>query len=690
MPDTRYCPKCGEECGVEDRFCTSCRSELRATPSRPGGARSSGGTITEDTGMGQTEMGLPANAVLLDRYKVLKLLGAGGMGRVYLAEDQKLGIPVAIKVLKDILTQDPASVKRLITEAKTSILLAHPNIVRLHNFEDGETTKFLVMEYVEGQTLDDKIANEGKLTEAETRRIASEVCEGLEHAHLKKVIHRDMKPGNVLLGKDGSIKISDFGLARLCHDSIARLTSQLSTGTLQYMSPEQLDGEISEWSDQYSVGVMLYEMLSGSPPFVTGDLPGQIRNKVPKPIEGISPEMNGIVRRCLEKDKEKRFASIHELRDELDGTAQKQRNQAAEAEQRLEFTKASAISAFNEGRFADSIALWQQALASKPADPMITEALQRAQQHLAEAQNKPEIPEEKEPEAPVPPAEETGRLEQIETLKARGKQAFAEARFGDAIAAWQEALHLDPQDANLNQALAEARRQADFVIQEAERKKAEDAARQWINDAVVRVNGLFQSGAYKEAETLLQQALQHFPGNATLSEYLARVRARLIPEKGLVEPKSKKKVWTWVLVGVGAFIILGIIGNLINRPHGTENILGQWRYTATDSKGASSVGQLMINRSGENLEIVASAGYQMTDNFGIFHQFVVTKTFTGTLKGREISADMNAVTITENGITRPYSDPYDGLDLTVSEDGLSMDGEVSDQYKNTIRVRVYR
>ncbi|MGA2263140.1 MAG: serine/threonine-protein kinase, partial [Acidobacteriota bacterium] len=294
---------------------------------------------------------MPANAVLLDRYKILKLLGAGGMGRVYLAEDQKLGMPVAIKVLRDILTQDPVSVKRLITEAKTSILLAHPNILRLHNFEDGETAKFLVMEFVDGESLADKIAREGKVSENETRMIAIEVCKGLEHAHSKKVIHRDMKPGNVMLGKDGSVKIADFGLARLCHDSIARMTSQLSTGTLQYMSPEQLDGEIGESSDLYALGVTLYEMLSGDPPFVTGEITAQIRNKIPKPIEGISPELDRIVLKCLEKKKENRFVSVCELREELDGTAALRKHQT-ETQQHLEALIADGKKDFDQGKYS--------------------------------------------------------------------------------------------------------------------------------------------------------------------------------------------------------------------------------------------------------------------------------------------------------------------------------------------------
>ncbi len=329
---TRYCPNCGEPCGSEDRFCMTCRTELRATtnprPVTVSGTGTPSGTghaarspMADPLGAAQTELGLPLNTVLLNRYRISKMLGAGGMGCVYMAEDEKLGIPVAIKVLRDVLRQDPGSVRRLITEAKASILLSHPNIVRLHNFEDAETTKFLVMEFVQGETLADKIAREGKLAEDVVRRIAVEVCKGLEHAHSKRVIHRDMKPGNILLGKDGSVKVADFGIARLCRDSVSRLTSQHDSGTLIYMSPEQLDGDSGESTDLYSLGAVLYEMLSGDPPFVTGEITAQIRHKVPKEIPGVSAEMNRIVLKCLEKKPENRFAGLARLRETLEGKA---------------------------------------------------------------------------------------------------------------------------------------------------------------------------------------------------------------------------------------------------------------------------------------------------------------------------------------------------------------------------------
>jgi serine/threonine protein kinase len=149
-------------------------------------------------------------------------------------------------------------------------------------------------------------------------KIGIEVCKGLEHAHARKVIHRDLKPANILLGKDGSIKIADFGIARISRDSISRMTSMQDSGTLLYMSPEQLIGKSSEVSDLYSWGVVLFEMLSGDPPFNSGDISYQIREVAPPSLDGVSPELGAIVLRCLAKKPEERFSNVRELREQFE------------------------------------------------------------------------------------------------------------------------------------------------------------------------------------------------------------------------------------------------------------------------------------------------------------------------------------------------------------------------------------
>lgn len=370
-----YCNYCRASNPDDSSYCARCGRALVPTAPAPDALDSAA-----------TEIGLLPGTRLLDRYRIARELGAGGMGMVYLAHDEKLDMPVAIKVLRDVLSRDPGSVKRLIAEAKHSMILAHANIVRVHNFEDGPTTKFLVMEYVEGETLAHRIAREGKLGEEETRRIAVEICKGLEHAHERSVIHRDLKPGNILLGKDGSVKIADFGIARVCRDSMSRLTSQVSSGTLLYMSPEQLAGKSNEASDVYSLGVLLYEMLSGEPPFQSGDIPYQIREMSPEPLPGVSAAMNATVLRCLAKKPEKRFASVRELRAELEG-----RPPAAAVEEerpvRLE-----------EGRPPVEVRQAEESIAEKPREAVVPEP-ERATwpEHICSP------PEAAPPVEPMPP-----------------------------------------------------------------------------------------------------------------------------------------------------------------------------------------------------------------------------------------------------------------------------------------------
>ena len=318
-----FCNYCGVANALDARFCNSCGRSLAVTPASAGGSELSGSPVRAverhagDPAL--TEMGLPINTVLAGRYRVRRELGMGGMGRVYLAEDETLGTPVAIKVLRDLLSHDAGSVQRLKKEAKLAMQLSHPNVVRVHNYHESEMIKFLVMEYVEGETLAHRLAREDSLQEAEARRIAIAICHGLEHAHEKRIIHRDLKPGNILLGQDGSIKIADFGIARVCRDSMSRLTSQLDSGTLIYMSPEQLMGESSELSDLYSMGAILYELLSGEVPFHSGDIQAQIREKPPKPLPHVSAETNHVVLKCLVKMPQGRYASVRALRQALLG-----------------------------------------------------------------------------------------------------------------------------------------------------------------------------------------------------------------------------------------------------------------------------------------------------------------------------------------------------------------------------------
>ena len=227
-------------------------------------------------------------ALLAGRYRVVRQLGQGGMGSVWLAEDIQLdNKQFAIKMLPSILVSNKRAYRQLKDEALVAMKLVHPNIVTLRAFEENNGNPFLVMDYIDGETLDDYLAEKGKLSEDETIRLLRPIADALDYAHGEGVVHRDVKPANVMIRKDGHPYILDFGISREIQETLTRVTGKLSSGTLLYMSPEQLNGDTPvPAQDVYSFAVMAYECLKGSPPFVRGAIEDQIKNKIPEPPAG--------------------------------------------------------------------------------------------------------------------------------------------------------------------------------------------------------------------------------------------------------------------------------------------------------------------------------------------------------------------------------------------------------------------
>jgi len=250
----------------------------------------------------RTIAGNSEGAILAGRYRVVRQLGQGGMGSVWLAEDTQLdNKPFAIKMLPAILVSNKRAYRQLKDEALVAMQLVHPNIVQIRAFEENNGNPFLVMDYIDGQTLDNYLAEhtgttgilpvETGLPESDVLRILRPIAAALDYAHTKGVIHRDVKPGNVMIAKDGTPYILDFGIAREIQETMTRVTGKLSSGTLLYMSPEQLMGEDpSAAQDVYSFAAMAYECLKGKPPFAHGQIEFQIMNKPPDPLptEGLT------------------------------------------------------------------------------------------------------------------------------------------------------------------------------------------------------------------------------------------------------------------------------------------------------------------------------------------------------------------------------------------------------------------
>ncbi len=258
---------------------------------------------------------------VFNRYKLQRVLGRGGMGVVWLADDLKLERPVALKFLPSLIGLDPAAVKELKTETRRGLELSHPNIVRIYDFVDDDDAAAISMEFVDGKTLSElRLGVEGGVfTVAEVSKWLLGVCDALDYAHFqRKLVHRDLKPANIMLtARDEVAKIADFGIARSLSDTMSRLSAANmgASGTLPYMSPQQAMGERPlPTDDVYSLGATLYELFSGKPPFYRGDLPMQINSKIPPTVaerrrelditgrEELPPLWEDAIAACLSKD----------------------------------------------------------------------------------------------------------------------------------------------------------------------------------------------------------------------------------------------------------------------------------------------------------------------------------------------------------------------------------------------------
>jgi serine/threonine protein kinase len=224
--------------------------------------------------------------VLAGRYRIVRKLGEGGMGSVWLAADTKLdGRQVAIKMLPVVLVANKRAIQQLKAEAKVAIQLAHPSIATLRAFEESAEGPFLVMDYIRGETLEDILTDRGALQEEEVFRLFTPIAQAIDYAHTQRVIHRDIKPSNILIREDGMPFITDFGIAREMKDTMTRVTGRGTSGTLPYMSPEQLRGDPpTPQQDIYSFAATIYEALAGHPPFYRGQIEYQIMHEPAAPI----------------------------------------------------------------------------------------------------------------------------------------------------------------------------------------------------------------------------------------------------------------------------------------------------------------------------------------------------------------------------------------------------------------------
>ena len=325
------CSSCSAEVPVGSRFCPSCAAPLASAAEYPADPELAPTEMAPEGGFGAPSSGrsnvtsspsatardgsrfLPGT-LLAERYRIVGLLGRGGMGEVYRADDLKLGQAVALKFLPEVAESDEEWLTRFLNEVKIARQISNPNVCRVYDIGEVDGHHFLSMEYIDGEDLSSLLRRIGRLPQDKAIQIARQVCAGLAAAHDQGILHRDLKPANVMIDGRGNAKITDFGLAGLAA-SIAG--AEVGSGTPAYMAPEQLAGrEVSVSSDVYSLGLVLYELVTGKQAFKADSLAELSRlqqeeapSSLSSVVEGIDPAVERVILRCLEKEPGDRPAS---------------------------------------------------------------------------------------------------------------------------------------------------------------------------------------------------------------------------------------------------------------------------------------------------------------------------------------------------------------------------------------------
>jgi serine/threonine protein kinase/Flp pilus assembly protein TadD len=310
------CPTCHSENPETVKFCGECGTPLPPSINHPPNVTETFQTPLSELTTGSTFAG---------RYQVIEELGHGGMGRVYKAFDTKIKEKVALKLIKPEVASDKETIERFSNEIRLARRIGHRNICKMFDIGEAEGTHFITMEYVHGEDLKSMIEMSGSLSLGMLSSVGKQICDGLAEAHSLGVIHRDLKPQNIMIDKHGNAKIMDFGIARTVRDK-GMTGAGVMIGTPEYMSPEQAEAkEVDHRSDIYSLGVVLYEMATSHVPFEgetalsiamkhKGEIP-----KAPKQLNpGIPDDLSGVILKCLEKDKTKRYQNAADVRAELE------------------------------------------------------------------------------------------------------------------------------------------------------------------------------------------------------------------------------------------------------------------------------------------------------------------------------------------------------------------------------------
>ncbi len=308
------CPKCKSANPGSATFCADCGTQLPSIENID---------VTET--IETPKEALTTGSTFAGRYQVIEELGKGGMGKVYKVLDKETNEKIALKLIKPEIASDKKTVERFRNELTTARKIVQKNVCRMYDLNKEKGNYYITMEYISGQDLKGLIRQTGQLTIGKAVSIAKQICDGLAEAHSLGVVHRDLKPNNIMIDKEGNAKIMDFGIARSL-EAKGITGAGVMIGTPQYMSPEQVEGkDVDKRSDLYSLGIILYEMLTDRVPF-EGDTPLTVgvkqKTETPKEPKDFNPQipddLNRVILKCLEKDKENRYQNAGDVRSDLE------------------------------------------------------------------------------------------------------------------------------------------------------------------------------------------------------------------------------------------------------------------------------------------------------------------------------------------------------------------------------------
>ncbi len=528
------CSKCHSENPADSVFCAKCGTNLFSL---------------EGTGHKQTETieepkeQLSIGSTFAGRYQIIEELGKGGMGKVYKVLDKEIDEKVALKLVNPEIASDEKTIERFRNELKFARKITHKNVCRMHDLSKEKGTYYITMEFVPGEDLKSTLKRVGHLSIGKTVFIASQVCEGLAEAHHLGVVHRDLKPQNIMLDKEGNARIMDFGIARSLKGK-GVTTEGMIIGTPSYMSPEQVEAaKVDQRSDIYSLGVILYEMMTGVVPF-DGETPLSIalKHKTEKPRhprelnEQIPDELNRVVLKCMEKNREDRYQGVKELLSELstiekgipttDMTLPKKKPAVpVKISRKFRVKKllmpvfvviAIALLAITVLRFTPLLEIL--GVSSSPT------LLSKTEETAAiKKENKTVEPKVKIPQKPVKsqaklPKTEKRKVDVSSTLNL-GIEAFNRKDFDECIQQMSEVLKSDPQNTS-----------AQYFLSEAKKRKEQEQTGLEIRDKFKLAQNAFQQGNYQQCIKEAREILKLNPNNTQAKRLLNIAMVKIAPE----------------------------------------------------------------------------------------------------------------------------------------------------------------